>query len=429
MGSGVGVGTIRRVVLLELNLRPVVFPSIVMSNPVPKQQSRTDAAWSVAPLTRHPDKLLPDFQPHTPIEREIERSERASAALAAARALARASFTDSQLAADDAEAEGDVDTSAWIRTEYAALDHSASARAAQGDAADAAPGTGTSGRNLVGGTFNPGIASLQGRAFPGASIGNTPIRTRTGAQARFLQESRHAPRGDRGVGSAPMGEHPHAAGGAHYDKPAVIPMLATPSAAPAARAALAAPARGRARAASGDPVKFVLAAGFGAALVLLGGGVAWKAGLLSRASPTNSSLITAEVAARAEAARLLSVPPQEIALPAPAAGGTSTRTSEEVDAALAAAARAAAVPVASVHAAGPLRVARPLPVLAAPVVTMPATPVPAAPLRAPAAAVSKDGVAAAIANAQARADNFLSSGSAIGDVPAPAPAVEIKPQP
>lgn len=380
-----------------------------MSHPVPPQPSRVDTARSDAASTPPVVRPLPEFLPHvpppgphSPIEREIERSERASAALAATRALARAAFTDSQLAADDAAGEDDTDTSGWIRTEYAALDHPV--RHPQDDAA---PDATT--RNLVGGSFNPGIASLQGRTYPGGSPGHAPIKTRTGAQARFLHESRQTPRPERGAGAT---LHMQAA---HDDKPAATPMLG-----PARAGARRPPASAsRARARTGEPIRFLLAAGLGAAVVLIGGGVAWKSGWLSRNNASNASLVTARVAAQAEAARLLSAEPKEIAV-APAAGATPVRTSEEVGAALAAAARAAAVPVASVHAAGPSRVARPLPAAAAPVAVAPvavAAASPAAPQRAP--VKSRESVADAIAHAQARADNFLGSG---GGGPAAAPA-------
>jgi hypothetical protein len=402
------------VVLLELDLRPVVFPSTVMSNTVPRQPSPVDAARSDAPSAHRADRPLPDFQPHSPIEREIERSERASAALAATRALARAAFTDSQLAADDAaaDADGDIDTSGWIRTEYAALDHPLASRGLQDDPATASRASAASGRNLAGGTFNPGIASQQGRTFPGAPIGNAQIRTRTGAHARFLQESRHAPRGDRLAGAGARIEPSLAAGAAHYDKPALIPMLATRAAAPVARRPMSAPVR----APAGESFKFALAAGFGAAVVLMGGGLAWNAGLLSHASPGNASLVTAQLATQAESARVLAAAQQEIALAPPAAGAAPLRSNEEVDAALAAAARAAAVPVASVHAAGPSRMVRLLPSVAAALARARAAPE-HAPVR------GKDGVASAIANAQARADDFLAPGSAAS---ATAPTSELK---
>jgi hypothetical protein len=335
---------------------------------------------------------VPPPGPHAGIEREIERSERASAALAATRALARAAFTDSQLAADDAAAaaDGDIDTSGWIRTEYAALDHPV--RDPHDDAAH-----GASTRNLVGGSFNPGIASMQGRAFPGGSLGQAPIKTRTGAEARFLHESRQRPRPERGGAAA------------SYDKPAVMPMLA-PATAPVPAKAPAAPAR--ARTSSGESFKFVLAAGLGAVVVLLFGGVAWKAGLLSRNTASNADLVTARVAAQAEAARVQSTPPQEIAVE-PAAGTAPARTNAEVDAALAAAARAAAVPVASVQAAGPALVARPV-APSVPVAQAPAPRAAVAPVAAPAQRLSADNaasVAQAIARAQARADSFLSTGN------------------
>ena len=391
-----------------------------MSHPDPRQPSLADAARSDAPSTPPVDRPLPEFLPHVPppgphagIEREIERSERACAALAATRALARAAFTDSELAADDAAGADDIDASGWIRTEYAALDHPV--RDPHDDAAKSAAT-----RNLVGGTFNPGIASLQGRAFPGASLGQAPIRTRTGAQARFLHESRQTPRPERSTA---------AAGHAQYDKPAVMPLLAPSMAPVSAKAPPGAPSRALARAAFGEPFKFLLAASLGAVVVLMFGGVAWKAGWLSRDNASNADLVTARVASQAEAARVQSAPPQDIAI-APAAGATPTRTNAEVDAALAAAARAAAVPVASVHAAGPSLVARPVP--AAPSVTTPvaAVPLPVAaptsPQRTP--VLSKDGVAEAIARAQARSDTFLASGNGAGGA-TPATTSDVKQEP
>lgn len=201
-----------------------------------------------------------------------------------------------------------------------------------------------------------------------------------------------------------------------YDKPAVMPMLAPAAAKAATGAAAPVVASSRKPAPAGESVKFMLAAGVGAVVVLMFGGVAWKAGWLSRNDASNAALVTSQVATQAEAARVQSAPPQEIVI-APAAGGTPTRSSEEVDAALAAAARAAAVPVASVHAAGPSRVARPLasvaePVAAAPTPAPMAAPAPAAPHQAP--VKSKESVADAIARAQARADSFLAPGQAGG---------------
>ena len=401
-----------------------------MSHPDPQQPSVADAARGDV-ASAPADRPLPGFpqhglSPHSPIEREIERSERASAALAATRALARASFTDSQLAADDAAAaasDDDIDTSGWIRTEYAALDHTV--RSADDEAQAAAP------RNLVGGTFNPGIASQHGRAFPGASVGTAAIKTRTGAQARFLQEARQAPRGERAPGAAASGAPARAVGAAGYDRPAVVPMLA-PAMAPV-RARAATPAHARRHAASGEAFKFVLAAGLGAVVVLIGGGVAWKAGLLTRNSATNAAVITPQVAAQAEAARVLSATPQEIPItpaagPVPAVDPAPVRSSEEVDAALAAAARAAAVPVASVHAAGPAHAVHPTTPSVAPMAVAPA-PVPTtAPAMAPtatprAAPKAKESVADSIARAQARADSFLATGAA---APAPAASPEVK---
>ena len=383
-----------------------------MSQPVPQQQSRTDAARGDGASTPPADRSLPEFPqhasrpapgPHTPIEREIERSERASAALAATRALARASFTDSQLAAEGMDEDGDVDASAWVRTEYAALDHSV--RTPQDDVPHAgAP------HNLVGGAFHPGMAFQSVRAFPGASVAQTPIRTRGGAQARFLQESRHAPRAERGATAAPRTEHSLSSGAGLYDKAAVLPIRvapgATPITVPTPANSVPTPVRGSAGGSAGGPLRFALAAGLGAVAVLAGGIVVSKAGWLAHDRPG----VAAAIASKPVAARVMSDAQQEISLEPPA------RSDQEVDDALAAAARAAAVPVASVHAAGPARVARPVAI---------ATPSPSFKAGAAVRAASgKDGVAAAIANAQARADRFLASGNA---APAAVAAPEVKP--
>ncbi|MFL6695541.1 MAG: hypothetical protein ACJ8GJ_00140 [Vitreoscilla sp.] len=366
-----------------------------MSQPVPPPPSALDALRSDPPPSPQPDRPLPDFQPnspspYSPIEREIERSERASAALAAARALARASFTDSELAADDDAGQHDFETGSWTRTEYAPLDHTV--RSPADDTPGAAP------RNLLGGSFNPGIAAQHGRQFPGASIAHAPIKTRSGAQARFAQESRHAPRPDRATTAIPAAAQP--APPARHDKPAVTPMPAPPAMVPvAARAPVPA------RRSAGEPAKFVLAAVLGAGLVLVGGGVAWYAGLLSQ-HPDNAAIVTPAVAAQAEAARVLSAA-RDIPI-APAAGLPSRRSDEEVDAALAAAARAAAVPADSVRAAGPAYMARPSPV------TPPVTAAAAAPAAAHVAPHGKDSIAEAIAKAQARADRFLASDNVSG---------------
>ena len=395
-----------------------------MSHPVPQQRPLADAARGDVPSAPSADRSLPEFPQHaapaapsarSPIEREIERSERASAALAATRALARASFTDSQLAAEgenadvDGDGDGDGEPANWVRTEYASLDQSV--RAPQSDV----PHGGVP-RNLVGGGFNPGLAFQDVRAFPGSSITRTPIKTRSGAHARFLPESRQTPRPERNPG-APRTEHSLSSGAGLYDKPAVIPMLATPRAAPSRPANANIPKVGRARVSPGEPPKFALAVAIGTAIVLIGGGgVAWKSGWLRHDGPGNAGLASVPIAASKDAERALSAAPQQSALTAPAAdvdptppaaGLPSARTRQEVDAALAAAARAAAVPMASVHAAGPARVARPLPLP-----------------RALAPARGTDGVSSAVASAQARADSFLASGN--GPTTAAAAAPEVK---
>jgi len=363
--------------------QPVSRPSAPEAAPGPEEPTTEFVAHDPGPQPA----------PHSSIDQEIARSERASAALAATRALARAAFTDSQLAADDAAAAAGEDAAQdaidteWVRTEYVALEHTLP----PDDAArrDGPP------RHPAGGSFNPGIASQQGRSFPGASMADASPRTRTGAQAQFHHEARHAPRA----------EAPAAATG-HPARPVVTPAHA------------AAPSRTQAapRTPRRDGLRFLLAAGLGGLVVLAGGGLAWRAGWVSHAAapvtaaaPAAAATPTpAAVAAQAEAARILSpAAPQEIAV-TPAAGAAPPRTSADVEAALAVAARAAAVPTATVPAAGPEPVARPQRVAVPAVAASAATP----------AARGKADVAAAIAHAQAKADRFLSSGG--GDAAAPA---------
>jgi len=228
-----------------------------MSQPVSRPPSSPEAARSDVPPALSADRPagFPEHEPgppqapsHSEIEREIERSERALAALAATRALARAAFTDSQLAAEDAKAAepvadtGDTDDTddGWVRTEYVAFEHTFP------------PADDTPPRNLVGGSFDPGIASQQGRTFPGASMADASLKTRTGAQARFLHEARHAPRSE-----------PSTPGGAQPDKPAGHPARRA-SAPLQARSRASAPVRAPAR----EGLRFALAAGLGAVLVL-----------------------------------------------------------------------------------------------------------------------------------------------------------------
>lgn len=305
----------------------------------------------------------------------------------ATRAMARAAFTDSQLAAEEAartdNPDSDFEAGGWTRTEYVAFDPTPQAE---------------SPRHLVGGSFNPGIASQHGRQYPGASITTSPIKTRSGAQARFALESRQAPRSERGAGAIARPEPEFVPSGAHYDKPAVVPMLA-PAIAPRAAARPPAPVRAR----TNETTKFVLAAALGAAVVLAAGALAWKSGLLSRGNPNNAALVTPEVATQAEAARVRSEAQDIPAAPAAAAAMPAPRSDAEVDAALAAAARAAAVPTASVRAASPRIVP------------------PAAPPASHAAPVARQSVSEAIARAQARADRFLA--------PEAAPAAASEPRP
>ena len=151
-----------------------------MTQPVSRPPSPADAARSDAA----PSAEFPAREPrstHSPIDREIERSERASAALAATRALARAAFTDSQLAAEDAsaadaDAREDATDTEWVRTEYVALEQTLP----PDDEArrDSPP------RQPVGGSFNPGIASQRGRTYPGASMADASLKTRYGAPSQ-----------------------------------------------------------------------------------------------------------------------------------------------------------------------------------------------------------------------------------------------------
>jgi len=363
--------------------------STAMTQPVSRPPSAPEAApGSEEPTTEfvaHGPGTQPP--PHSSIDQEIARSERASAALAATRALARAAFTDSQLAADDAAAAAGEDAAQdaidteWVRTEYVALEHTLP----PDDEArrDGPP------RHLAGGSFNPGIAAPQGRSYPGASMADASLKTRSGAQAQFHHEARHAPRAE----ALPATGHPA--------RRVVTPAQAAAPSRP--HAAARAPRR--------DGLRFMLAAGLGAVVVLAGGGLAWRAGLLSHdAAPapvTAAATPTpAAVAAQAEAARVLSpTAPQEITV-TPAAGPAPPPTSADVDAVLSAAARAAAVPAAP--ALGPAAATRPQHD-AAPLPASASTP----------AVHGKADVAAAIANAQAKADRFLSSGRG-ADAAAPA---------
>jgi hypothetical protein len=382
-----------------------------MSNPVPPEWSRLDAVRNEDLPTQ---RALPDFEPVSPIDRAIARSERASAALAAAAAVARAAFTDSQLQAEAAAAEaaiGDIDTGAWVRTEYASLDHALAARSRQEAAARLTMEATNSSRNPVIGTFDPGLTALNARVFPGSSIANArpgaPGYARGPAQARFLHEARLTPRAAKAASTAaPIEEH-LAAHAAHYDKPEVMPMLATPMPAPRARVTASRPSP------ASEPAKLVLAACMGAAIVLIAGGAAWKSGALSRGgSPSDGALVTSSVVNQAETARALAAGNQELQMAPPAAGARVTpvvattaiaapaKAAADVDAILAAAARVTAPPEPKPPAAAPVTVA------AVPrVVAKAATPS----VATPAAALSKDSVAAAIASAQARADRFLAA--------------------
>jgi hypothetical protein len=419
-----------------------------MSNPVPRERAHPAATPDESRSTPAAGQAGPDHseapsaQPLSPIDREIARSQRASAALAASAAVARAAFTDSQLEAEAAAAragEADIDTAAWVRTEYAALDPSGTARGAADDgvAHRSRPST----HNPVAGTFDPGLVAINSRTFAasaGARMGS-PIRTRSGAQARFRQEARQAPREPHPeplAGQAARLEQELAAAHSRYDKAEVMPLLATPAAAPHPAAALP-PGRGSGTA------KLLLAGCLGGVAALMAGGAAWKQGLLNPGgSLGDHSIVTASVARQVEATRLLEVaardlqtaPPAAGLLPAaaPAAPATSKASAADVEAILAAAARVAAVSRAQVPAPAPAhetlvaqaswppqRVAAvtPPPAVPKPVVAAvrPVT-VPVAPASAIAArddARSRDAVAQAIASAQARADRFLASSTPV----------------
>jgi len=370
-----------------------------MSDPVSRRPSATEPAVgetrSAGPLPAG----LPAQDAgasYSPIEREIERSERASAALAATRALARAAFTDSQLAAEDAVAAEDADAAAgWVRTEYAEFDHSVPA---DEDAAFDRP-------RPAGAGFDPGIASQQGRVFPGAAMADASLRTRTGAQARFRQDSRHSPRSQHAGG--PAVRHELAPGGVGHDRLAVTALPASASASPARPDARQPRAGASARSQGRGGARFLLAAGLGGVVVLAAGGGAWKAGLLSRNSGPGSTAAPAQV----EAARGLAPAGQEISI-APAAGALPPRGDAAADvAAQAAEARAAAVPTDAVHepAPEPAPVSTPAMHPQAAASTTIAAPAPL-PHR-------KVDVAAAIAEAQAKAERFLAPGGGAASTP------------
>jgi hypothetical protein len=405
-----------------------------MNKSVPQERTRPEAVGDEGLPSRDLPRPLPDFEPVSPIDREIARSERASAALAAVAAVARASFTDSQLEAEAAAAEaGEVgtDTGAWVRTEYASFDHSKTVRNHLDELGLAGSGhraPGSSSANPVVGTFDPGLAALNAHAFPGSSItGGRPGMP----QALFRKESRRTPRAEAAASGAARVEDHLAAGAVRYGKPEVMPMLATPTAAPRRSAAVKPAAR------ASDPAKLMLAACMGAVVVLMAGGAAWKSGLLSTGgSPADRAIVTANVARQAEAARALGTAVQQMQTAPPAGGfaaapaattaaANGATTGADLDAILAAAARVAPVGVARVPVAVVPAATAPVPAprqaqrtatLAAPVVTMDATP--------HAAPHGKDAVALAVANAQARADRFLASDASSAAVQPTATAVK-----
>ncbi len=421
-----------------------------MSKPVPQERAQPLAARNDD--RPHADPQSPPEPQQTavsPIDREIARSQRASAALAASAAVARASQADSEsesgLEAEAAQAgEGDIDTSAWVRTEYAAFDHSPTRHQSLDEpvtpaqsAEPAEPGARrarSSPHNPVAGTFDPGLMALNARSFastlPGARAGQ-PIRTRSGAQARFRQESRHAPRGERVADSAVRHEEPLAPNSHFgYDKAEVMPLLAPTLPAPV-------PPRGRARPAArtgqgGEAAKFLLAGCMGAIVAVTAAAVAWKQGLLTPGgSPTDTDLVTANVARQAEAARVLSAAERELRSDPPAAGAQaaavtapasapplaiapSRLSAADADAILAAAARATSQGRGQVPERDAPSVAV-QPALAGAAAARPARSMAAAAsLAAPARGSEheRDAVAQAVANAQAKADSFLAPAAA-----------------
>jgi cytoskeletal protein RodZ len=239
-------------------------------------------------------------------------------------------------------------------------------------------------------------------------MADVPSKTRTGAQVHLRPELRQAPRGARpGDAAAPRGSTHRAE---PDGKPGMAPMRAAASAAPSRAAA---PARVPAR----SGLKYLLAAGLGAVVVLAGGGLAWKArqaspavaaGTVPRTVPAPPVATTvpapAHDQAQADSARAPTPAQPEIPV-APAAAAAPTGPDAPIDAAPAADARMAPLPSDAASAAEPSPVAHPQPA--------------AAGLSAQAAAPHrKVDVAAAIANAQAKAERFLSSRSVDASAPA-----------
>jgi len=387
-----------------------------MSHPTPNDPPRQDAA-----LGDHAGKLrdLPPFQPVSQIEREIARSERASAALAAVAALARASSGPDAEAAETIAV--DLGSDAWSRTEYAPFDTlPAAERGPAGAPAGAcagapdAPGLRVVDRRKKPRPPKPGDSLLG--AFDAAPVAPMPaFPAPPVASARPARASAAAsrPADDSGFGPSSGYSLPHAdsrLGAASQLEPAA-PLSAS-------------------RARSGDTSRLLMAGMAGAAAVLVAG-AAWKYGAdpggflpaPSRAVPVERVAVpvappvapVAEPAvpganpaaladADAQTRRALAQSRGEIPLAAPAAGidPAAAARNDAVAEALAAAARVLAVSRTHLAALPAEPVHTPAPVAA---VAMPARGARAVPEQ-------KVNVAAAVAQAQARADRFLGVGGA-----------------
>jgi hypothetical protein len=391
-----------------------------MSNPVPPQRSPSGAARDGGSPDGEANREggansangagavrgLPDVEAVSPIEQAIARSEHASAALAAVAALARASaFSDSQLPfvhPGDPAAETEGDPEDWACTEYASLDQAA---AAPGDAfgdAGAGPLQTTGEREAVQakyardgllGAFEPVVPLQAVRAVPGSSISHpravkAVVRTRGGTESRFLEDSALTAAADRARTAAAKVERDLAACAVREQRsgPTISPRRTSPSV----------------PVSSGDTGRLLLAAMAGALVVALAGVGAWKSGRLAPAArPAAVAVASPVVVAEAQVVRTESASAsQEIVMAPPAAGIPAPKPQADVvAAALAAVARGA--PAAKIEPAV-RAVDRPRKVAVAA----------SAPVGARiAGSPESDGVAAAVADAQARADRFLGAGA------------------
>ena len=380
-------------------------------------------------------RTLPAFERASPIEREIARSERASAALAAVAALARASTSDQS--ADDPLRDPDEACDAWARTEYLPLDGA-----------------------ITGAVPAPAVTDSRGTRIDERRKATRPLKAGDGvpdasdaraAAARGPASSVLARGGGRGA--APSADDGAASSG--VDSAAGVPTRPVDFSATRVqaqdRATAARGVRPRGRAESADSGRLLLAGMFGAALMLVGG-VAWKyvtrplpvvsasalhalgAPAPSVAAPTTAAAPVA--AAPVQAPAPASAPALAAATPPATAGpGNGAAADAELARSLASARAEIVVPPTAAGAqaqaaqgAQPDVVAEAL-ARAARVVAQSRTHLAAAnaaPAHKAAAAAAtghkKDPVAAAVAHAQARSDGFLAGSSSTAAAPPRDPA-------